>query len=237
MAKTKFDIKSEATKGLYAGAGVADLVVETVREYVTDVQTRITGVQKSVTDIDLKPEALRKQAVTTVNARVDALTEDAKARRSAIEARVAELQNEALALPGKVQGTATATYTDLAKRGETLVTRIRRQESTKAATTSAKTTSAKAKTTKTQGTKAANTTAKKASTQTKTAAKKSTTATKTAAKKTTTAAKTGTKSTTATAKKASAPAQSSAKATGTAAAKTAENAAKATTEAAKKVGD
>lgn len=66
MAKTKFDIKSEATKGLYAGAGVADLVVETVRDYVTDVQTRISGVQKdvqtrvadvqkSVTDIDLKP--------------------------------------------------------------------------------------------------------------------------------------------------------------------------------------
>ncbi len=51
--------------------------------------------------------------------------------------------------------TATDAYGDLVKRGETLVGRIRRQESTKATTRSAKTTSAKAKTTTTQAKKTA----------------------------------------------------------------------------------
>lgn len=211
MAKTTFDIKST----LYAGAGVADLAVEAVRDYVADVQKKLVDVQKSVTEFDFEPKALRDQAVTVVNARVDALSKDAKARRTAIEARVAELQGEALTLPTKVQGfvddnvaTATSAYGDLAKRGEVLVARIRRQESTKATVSSAKTTTAKAKTTRTQATKATKTTAKK---------------TTTAAKKTA-------------AKKATAP-KSSAKATTTAAKKTATSAVKATTEAAAKVGD
>ena len=49
--------------------------------------------------------------------------------------------------------TVTDTYGDLAKRGETLVARIRKQEATKATAASAKTTAAKAKTTKTQAKK------------------------------------------------------------------------------------
>lgn len=222
MAKTTFDIKST----LYAGAGVADLAVETVRDVVADVQkrfadvqkdvtTRVADVQKSVSGLDLEPKALREQALTVVNARVDAISKDAKARRTAIEARVAELQGEAKTFPGKVQGfvddnvaTATSAYGDLAKRGEVLVARIRRQESTKATTTAAKTTTAKAKTTRTQATKATKSTAKKTATATK----------KTAAKKST------------------AP-KSSAKAATTAAKKTASSAAQATTEAAAKVGD
>lgn len=225
MAKTTFDIKST----LYAGAGVADLAVETVRDYVADVQkklaevqkdvqTRVADVQKSVTDFDFEPKAIRTQAVTVVNARVEAISKDAKARRTAIEARVAELQGEAKTFPGKVQGfvddnvaTATSAYDDLAKRGQVLVARIRRQESTKATASAAKTTTAKAKTTKTQ---AAKTTKSTAST-----AKKTATATKKTA-----------------AKKSTAP-KSSAKATTTAAKKTASSAAQATTEAAKKVGD
>ncbi|MGH3361325.1 MAG: hypothetical protein ACRDOM_02610 [Nocardioides sp.] len=44
MAKAKFDIKTEATRTFYAGAGVADFAVETVREYVADVQAKFTGV-------------------------------------------------------------------------------------------------------------------------------------------------------------------------------------------------
>jgi heparin binding hemagglutinin HbhA len=204
MAKTTFDIKST----LYAGAGVADLAVETVREYVADVQKRFAA-------IDLNPEALREQARSVVNERVDALAKDAKSRRSAIEARVAELQGEAKVLPTKVQGfvddnvaTATSAYGDLAKRGEVLVTRIRRQESTAATATAAKTTATKAKTTRTQAAKATKTTAKKTTT----------TAKKTAAKK-------------------SAAPKSSAKATATAAKKTAASAAEATTDAAAKIGD
>jgi hypothetical protein len=208
MAKTKFDIKLEATRPLYAGVGVTDLAVEAVRDYVADVQ-------KTVTTIDFEPKAFRDQTVTVVNARVDALSKDAKARRAAIEARVAELQAEAKAYPAKVQtvlndnvATATSAYDDLVKRGETLVSRIRKQEATKATKASAKTTTSKAKTTSTQAKKATKSTAKKTTS----------TAKKTAAKK-------------------AAPAKSSAKATATAAKKTATSAAQATTDGAAKVGD
>jgi len=181
MAKAKFDIKSEATRGLYAGAGVADLAVETVREYVAEAQTKFADVQKNVAGFDYSREALRKQ----VNARVEALSKDAKALRAAAEARAAELRKEATTLVSENANTATDAYGDLVKRGETLVGRIRRQESTKATTRSAKTTSAKAKTTRTQATKATKSTAKKAST---TARKKSSTP-RSSAKATGTAAK------------------------------------------------
>jgi len=184
MAKTKFeikDIKIDATP-LYAGVGVVDAAVEVVREYVADVQTRFVGVQKdlqkTVTTFDFEPKALREQAVTVVNTRVEALSKDAKARRAAIEARVAELQTEAKELPAKVQAlvnenveTVSDTYADLAKRGEALVDRIRKQEATKATKAAAKTTSAKAKTTKTQTAKTAST-AKSSAKATGTAAKK-----------------------------------------------------------------
>ena len=103
MAKAKFDIKTEATRPFYAGVGVTDLAVEAVRDYVADVQKKFVGVQKdvqkTVKDLDFEPKALRDQAVTVVNARVDALSKDAKARRAAIEARVAELQSEAATRP------------------------------------------------------------------------------------------------------------------------------------------
>ena len=222
MAQTKFDIRNEATRQFYAGVGVTDLAVERVRELVADMQKRFEGVQKDVqtriNGFEFEPKALRKQATTAVNERVDALSKEAKARRAAIEARVNELQADAKELPTRVQhvldenvSTVTDAYADLAKRGEVLVGRIRRQPSTKATVSSAKTTSAKAKTTKTQATKAAKTT--------KTAAKKT-------AKKTTT-----------TAKKSTAAARSSAKATVTAGKHTAENAVQAVADAAEKVGD
>jgi hypothetical protein len=226
MAKAKFDIKSEATRPIYAGVGVTDLAVGFVRDYVADVQKRFVGVQKDVqtrvSTLDFEPKALRDQAVTLVGAQIDALSREAKARRAAIEARVSELQSDAQALPTRVQtvvnenvATAAEAYADLAQRGETLVERIRRQQSTKATVSSAKTASAKAKTTQTQATKAANTTAK---------------ATKASAKKTA-------KKASGTAKKTSTAPKSSAKATATAAKKTASSAAKATTDAAAKVGD
>lgn len=187
MAKAKFDIKTEATRPLYAGVGATDIVVGAVRDYFAEIQT-------TVADIDLEPRALREQA---------------KARRLAVEARVAELQAEVRGLVDDSVDTAASFYDGLVQRGETLVTRIRRQESTKATAKSAKTTSVKVKTTTTQGKK----TAKQTSTTAKRAAKRATT----------------------TAKKS--PASSSAKATVTAAKNTASAASKATTDAAAKVGD
>ena len=179
MAKAKFDIKTEATRPFYAGVGVTDLAVEAVRDYVTDVQKTVKG-------LDFEPKALR----------------------AAIETRVAELQAETKGLVDGSVDTVSSVYGDLVKRGETLVERIRRQESTKATKRNARTTASKARTTKTQGANATKSTAKKtASTAKKTAAKKST-----------------------------AP-KSSAKATTTAAKQTASAAASATTDAAAKVGD
>jgi hypothetical protein len=200
MAKAKFDIKTEASRPIYAGVGVTDLAVGLVRDYVADVQKKFAGVQKDVqtrvSGIELQPKALREQAVTVVNARVDALSKDAKARRAAVEARVAELQAEAKTLPTKVQSlvadnaaTVNEAYADLAKRGETLVGRILVQQSTKATVASAQTTVAKAKTTKTQATKATKTTAKKTAKKASTTAKKTSTAPRSSAKATTTAAK------------------------------------------------
>jgi hypothetical protein len=179
MAKAKFDIKTEATRGLYAGAGVADLAVATMRDAVAGAQTRFADVQKNVAGFDYSPQALRKQ----VNARVEALSKDAKARRAAAEARVAELRKEATTRVNENADTATDAYGDLVKRGETLVSRIRRQEATKATTRSARTTSTKAKTTTTQAKK----TAKKSSAAAKRTAKKS--PAKSSAKATGTAAK------------------------------------------------
>jgi heparin binding hemagglutinin HbhA len=253
--------KSTLPKPVYAYVGVTDLAVEVVRDLVTETQTRIAGVQKDVTarvaDVQKTagdPKALRERATTVVSARVDALAKDAKARREAIESRVAELQAEAKAYPGKVQklvddnvSQATDTYAGLVKRGETLVGRVRRQQSTQATAASAKTTVAKAKTTTTQAKKAvdAETTAtKRTATARKTAAKKSTakkSTSKTAAAKSTTSAATKSAAKKAPARKAPAKAtttaQSSAKATATAAKKTASNAAQAATEAAENVGD
>ena len=213
MAKARFDIPTQiptsATRPLYAGVGMTDLVVETVRDYVADVQKRLDDVQKSVSGLEAKPEVLRDRANKAVADRLDSLNKDAMARRRVIEQRVAELQSEVQAFPTRLQklvdtqvATAGDTYADLVKRGESLVGRIRRQQSTQDAEAAAKTTVTKAKTTKTQGTKAV----KKTTAQ----------ARKTAAKS---------------------PAKSSAKATATAAKKTATSATKAVADAAEKVGD
>jgi heparin binding hemagglutinin HbhA len=212
MAKAKIDIKSAqseaqktaqtaAQRTFHAAVGVTDLAVEVVRDYVADVQKRLTTAQKNVTSFE--PQALRDQAI-----------KDAKARRTAIEKRVVDLQAEARTVPARVQklvdanvSTATDTYADLVKRGELLVGRIRGQESTQATVAAAETTVAKARTTNTQATKAAK--------KTSAAAKRSAAATK----------------------KRNAPARSSAKATRTAAKKTVSSAARAVVDAAEKVGD
>jgi heparin binding hemagglutinin HbhA len=168
--KTKFDITAQipeaATRPLYAGVGVTDRVVEAVRDYVAEMQKRVTEVQKSVADFQV--ETLTKN-----------FGKDAQVRRAHVEKRVTDLRAEALALPTKLQklvdeqvATAGDTYEEMVKRGESLVDRIRRQPSTKAAVSSAKTTSAKAKTTRTQGSKTA-ATAKKSASRTAAKAKKS----------------------------------------------------------------
>jgi uncharacterized protein YoxC len=215
MAKAKFDITTQipagATRPLYAGVGVTDLVVGAVRDYVADVQKRLDEVQKTVSSLDVQPQALRDQATKAMSTRVETLNRDAAARRRLIEKRVADLQSEVQTFPTRLQklvdeqvATAGDTYAELVKRGETLIGRIRGQQSTRDAASSATTTVTKAKTTRTQAGKTASS-AKKTAKRTATKAKKS-------------------------------PARSSAKATRTAAAKTASNTAQAVGDAAGKVG-
>ena len=82
--KATFDIKAirtEATKGLHAGVGAADLAYETVKEsvkeYVAEAQKRLEAVQKdaqkafasaqkSVRGFELEPKALRDQGFAPV---------------------------------------------------------------------------------------------------------------------------------------------------------------------------
>ena len=138
MAKAKFDIKGEAQKTLHAGVGAADLAIETVKDYVVEAQKRFeavqkdaqkafTSAQKSVKGFEFQPKTLRSQATTVVGSRVDELSKDAKARRTAVEKRVAALQSEAQKLVTENVENATGTYEQLAKRGEKVVKRIRKQ--------------------------------------------------------------------------------------------------------------
>jgi hypothetical protein len=153
MAKAKFDIKTlefpaAAAKPLYAGVGATDLAVEYVREYVADVQkkfaevqkdvqSRVSGVQKNVKDFEFEPKALREQTATVVNSRVTELRSDAKVQAE----KVQSLVNDNVA-------TVTDTYGDLAKRGEQIVARIRKQEAAAPVTPAAKKPAPKKSTTK-----------------------------------------------------------------------------------------
>lgn len=128
MAKTKFDveqIKTEAVKSLYAVAGATELAVEMARGYATEAQR--------VATVDLEPKNLQSQAVTAVNARIAELQKDAKDAQARFEARIADLQKDAQGFPAKVEARLTealdeltATYADLAKRGEKFVAAIRK---------------------------------------------------------------------------------------------------------------
>ena len=150
MAKAKFDIPTQTpatvTRPLYAGVGVTDRVVEVVRDGVTDVQKRASAaqkdVQKTVSGIDYQPQALREPG----GHRVDA-DRGRPASSRASQSRGPGLPDPAPEAGRRQVATAESTYDDLVKRGETLVGRIRRQQSTTATTASAKTTTAKAKTT------------------------------------------------------------------------------------------
>ena len=219
MATTKNkQFRFDATRPFYAAVGAGDLALELARTATADVQARASKVE-------LEPKALRDQALTLVNSRVEELQGDAKKAQAAFEARLTELQQDAKSLPERIEKLVNdyraelnktvsdyraelnktveefnKAYLELAGRGEDFVKRVRNQESTKQAKAAAGTTATKAKT---------------ASTQAKKSAKRTTSAAKKSAK----------------------PAGSSAKATGTAAKKTASAAAEATSDAAAKAGN
>ncbi len=118
--------KVDVPKPVYAGAGVADIVVETYKEYAETATKKVTEVQKDVTakvtDVQKQVTSFEPKSLSTKAAeQFKSLTADAKARRTALETRVTSLQAEAKAIPAK----ATSTYEDLAKRGEAFVAKFR----------------------------------------------------------------------------------------------------------------
>ena len=101
-----FDV-AEATKPLYAAVGVADLVLEQVKDVPADVTARVNEVSSRLSEVPAQVKTLPTQV---------------KGLRADVEARVSTATEK-----------ATDLYTQLTVRGERLVTSIRRQPATEAA--------------------------------------------------------------------------------------------------------
>ena len=140
MTKTQFSLdqlRAGAVKPLFAVAGATELAVDLARGYAAEAQKayqgRLADAQSRFAKVDRDPKALQAQARTLVNARVDELTKEAKDAQAKFEARIAELQKDAKAVPGRFQtqlaeavSELTATYAELATRGEKFVAAIRK---------------------------------------------------------------------------------------------------------------
>ena len=208
--KTRKDLEKALADStpLLAVVGAGDLAVEKLRKAGAGLNARAIDLNTRVSKVDAT--AVRGQA----KARVEGLQSALQSRVDAVQADVLAAPDQVKTLPSKAQAaldatysTALSTYEDLAGRGKTLVTRIRKQQATVDLEQQAGSTVSHAK-------------------GTATTAKKSASRTKSAAKSTKTTAKKQAKATT-----------SSAKATSTAAQKTAKAATDAATDAAGKVGD
>ena len=84
MAKAT-QYKFDATKPFYAAVGAGDLAVEKAREFVTDVQDKVTA---QVKNVDRDPKALTEKGRSLVTARVEELTKDAKEAQAKVEAQL-----------------------------------------------------------------------------------------------------------------------------------------------------
>lgn len=227
MARTK------TPTPLYAVLGAGDLVVERIRTTAASVDTDPKGFQHQVQD------------------QVHTVQSVAQQRADALVAELRALPDRAQAAAYEALGQAASVYGDLAERGETLVTRVRNQQSTKDAAAAAKTTRSQAKATVTtarketaQAAKATSTTARKqAGKVAEQAGKVAEEADKTTVQADTTTAQAaeGVKATRTTAKRTTKKAANAtrprAKATRTSARKTAEASTRAVADAAAKVGD
>lgn len=140
MAQAKFDIKTEATRPLYAGVGATDLAVQVARQYVADVQARVNEVQKKVADyeprtLNTQAQKVARERQARLEKRLAELQAELRDAQNRLEKRLAELQADAKAFPGRAQAfvneyvaDVTDTYTDLVKRGEKAVARLRKLE-------------------------------------------------------------------------------------------------------------
>ena len=137
--------KIETTKPLNAVAGVADLAYETVKSYATDLQKKVDGYRSEATTklTDARTKATEKATAYRTQA-----TEKATAAKSTVtgfdpKSLPALAKEQYTVLPEKVKttvkskldetaGSATGTYDKLATRGETVVARFKKSETTEA---------------------------------------------------------------------------------------------------------
>jgi len=181
LEKTRKDIEKRISDSasLHAIAGAGDFAVEKIRVARTEITARVEA-------FDTK--TFREQAQARVIAGVGTIQSGVES----LQADVKAAPEQAKALPTKAQvvlgdalttllSTAVSTYSDLAGRGKTMVTRVRPEAETADVDDQVKTTASKAK--------AATTTAKKSASATKSSAKKTATTAKKSAAKTKTASK------------------------------------------------
>jgi len=161
---------------VYAVMGAGDLVVERIR--AAQVEREVEQLQTQVLTFPTRAQAVAAQRLNAVVADVRALPKQVRTLPLTAQTRVQASVATAL-------GQASETYVDLAKRGESLVTRIRGQKSTQEAAAAVKTTTSRAKATTTTAKKAVKETTTRAKT-TRTTAQKTASA---AARATTDAAK------------------------------------------------
>jgi heparin binding hemagglutinin HbhA len=178
---------------LYALAGAGDLLVEKLREVSEDVTTRFgaftdpKAVQAELTkrQAELAKQFEKGQADLTkrfekrqaeLSKRFETLTTDAKSVPAQLRELPALVQHQVDIVVGQFE----ATYEELAGRGKTVVTRIRKQAATEDLAAQAKSTATKAKATRTTTRKAASTATKSAKATTTSAKKTASSAAKAA---------------------------------------------------------
>jgi len=146
----KFDIKSEATRPFFATVGATDLTLEVAVQVATDLQGRVKSFEFEPKRIpaptfDLKAFDVRSfdvrgldvKALDVRGIRFDAADTQArfKEAQTRFEARINELQADALALPARAQkvladvvAEANDAYAELVERGEKAFALIRKGE-------------------------------------------------------------------------------------------------------------
>ena len=133
--------KIETTKPINAVAGAADLALETVKSYATDLQKKVDGYRSEATT---KLTDARAKATETATAYRTQATEKATAAKTTVTGfdpkTLPALAKEQYAIiPEKLKttvkakldetaGSATGTYDKLATRGETLVAKLKKAE-------------------------------------------------------------------------------------------------------------
>ncbi|MGH3506667.1 MAG: hypothetical protein ACRDO2_05625, partial [Nocardioidaceae bacterium] len=175
--KTRKDLEKALTDStpLLAVVGAGDLAVEMLRKVGAGLNARATDLNARVSHVDAT--AVRGQA----KARVEGLQSALQSRMDAVQADVLAAPDQVKELPSKAQAkaqaaldttysTALSRYDDLAGRGKTLVTRIRKQQASADLEQQVGSTVSRAKGTAT--------TAKKSASRTKSAAKSTTTTAK-----------------------------------------------------------